>query len=98
MINSSFTISFPFVKEKKYRNLYNRNVKVSTNKFIELEFTKYNLNLFELEFSSAFRGYDHAGPYFTLGLFGYSFYVKLYDKRHWDYINNCWENYEYTNS
>lgn len=35
---------------------------------------------------------DHAGIRLVLTLFGWDFAVELYDARHWDDSNNCWEN------
>lgn len=36
---------------------------------------------------------DHAGLNFDVTLFGVSFAASLYDVRHWDYENDCWETY-----
>lgn len=36
---------------------------------------------------------DHAGLRLALGLFGYAVHLEIYDNRHWDYKQGCWETY-----
>jgi hypothetical protein len=37
---------------------------------------------------------DHAGPKFGLAILGFEFNIALFDMRHWDSFDNCWENKE----
>ena len=37
---------------------------------------------------------DHAGVETQLSLLGITFGFNFYDNRHWDYINNKWEEYD----
>lgn len=34
---------------------------------------------------------DHAGFRFYVEIFRLNFEVSIYDNRHWDYVNDCWE-------
>lgn len=36
---------------------------------------------------------DHAGWTFDLKILGFSIHLNIYDTRHWDYDNDCWEVY-----
>lgn len=36
---------------------------------------------------------DHAGIQFEIGLLGYEVEFHMYDVRHWDNENKCWEVY-----
>lgn len=38
---------------------------------------------------------DHAGVHCTLALLGVVFHLSVCDNRHWDWINDCWENGEH---
>jgi hypothetical protein len=59
------------------------------NKFWELEILKDACILTaEIHFNER---RDHAGFKFELGLFGYAMLFQIYDNRHWDYTNDCWE-------
>ena len=65
--------------------------KLSTHKFFELELQIDSSHLFELQIDLRFRGRDHAGPAVTLNLLCLVVSARMYDHRHWDYKNNCWE-------
>lgn len=70
----------------------------SRTKFITdyraLELTAYRTpDIISIELNITMRR-DHSGFRFYLGLIGYSIEVYLYDTRHWDSDNNCWEKYE----
>lgn len=51
----------------------------------------------ELDFGYIFKGQDHAGPEIAISLLGYTLSAQIYDRRHWDHDNNCWENSERKN-
>lgn len=61
------------------------------HKFWEVQVIK-NDNLLRLEFGWTVCE-DHAGVNLELGLFGYEIHFTFYDHRHWNYKNNCWEQY-----
>lgn len=48
------------------------------------------LNIFSLEITRT-RKVDHAGVNIDIALFAFHFRVAWYDKRHWDWKNNTWE-------
>lgn len=96
MINIKLNLHNPFSKEN-FKNFYSKNFKLITHKYFEFQLIRYGINLFEFELDLSFRGHDHAGPSLELGIFGYLVYIRIYDNRHWDYTNNCWEEYEHTN-
>jgi hypothetical protein len=60
----------------------------------ELEHTYYSPMLFDAEVLWN-RQTDHAGFEFTIGLLGYGVSFRIYDTRHWDSYNNCWEEYTF---
>ena len=90
MIRIDIVIDNPF-KKHPFKNIWTKCVRVSENKTLELQFYRYSYHIFEFGVETIFKGQDHAGPKFELGLFGWYFVVSLPDNRHWDYINNCWE-------
>lgn len=79
----------PFVKES-FKNLFSRSFKVSNNKFFEFEALYHSFMILELELSYTKRR-DHAGLNVVLGLLCYSVCFRVLDRRHWDYLNNRWE-------
>lgn len=59
-------------------------------------FIKFNVgvNICDGLFSVFFRAsrkHDHAGVSIGFALFGWHFSIELYDMRHWDDENDCWE-------
>lgn len=96
MINIRLSLQNPFGKEN-FKNLYSKSFRLMPHKHFEFELIRYGINIFEFELDLSFRGHDHAGPSLELGIFGYLLYIRIYDKRHWDHINNKWEEYEHTN-
>lgn len=69
------------------------------NKFWELqctnEFTKETIFSFHLSLT---QKCDHAGFDFCLEILSFYFCFKIYDCRHWDYDNKCWESYDKENN
>jgi len=80
-----------FNKKNKFKNIFSYYKPISKNKNIELELLYTNFTLFKLEIDLHFIARDHAGVLFELNLFGYEGSFKIYDSRHWDYENWCWE-------
>ena len=68
------------------------NKTLSTNKSFEIQLTKFKAhNILCVEINTFLNGTDHAGPEIVIEIFGIFFTMKLYDHRHWDYINSKWE-------
>jgi hypothetical protein len=87
MININLSLINPF--SDRWDMLWYRHGLVSQYKAWELNGYRTHY-LIELSLRLNIRG-DHAGVNLELGLFGYSIELALYDTRHWDYENNCWE-------
>lgn len=90
MINFALRIYNPF-KHDEFKNIYCLEKLVAKNKAFKFEVTKYAHYLFEFHLDLNIVGGDHAGPSLEVNLFGYTVDIELYDTRHWDYENNCWE-------
>lgn len=52
-------------------------------------FEAYDLVDFDLDIN--FHRQDHAGPSLNISLFGYTLFLQIYDKRHWNYDEDRWE-------
>ena len=77
-----------------FRNIWNGCRALTLNKNIELQFSYYAFNWFELAVDLNWRQQDHAGPWITLNIFGWTLDLRLYDRRHWDDTTNTWRPYE----
>lgn len=62
---------------------------ISKNKHLEIQFFPSDVN-FEFEFVIHTKG-DHAGIRFEITLFEQIFIIHFYDKRHWDWTRDKWE-------
>ena len=89
MINVSAIIKNPWSKGI-HRSLISKSGKLFRNKYWEAEIYLYTPNILGISIDTSWRGSDHAGISIELILLKYTFCVKLYDSRHWDYDNNCW--------
>jgi len=96
MFRFYFALKNPFkrarIEQKDYIE-YDR--KITTNKSVEVQFSRWEAyNIFEFSFDTIWFGQDHGGIGFDIEVLGYYFSAKIYDIRHWDYENHCWEEYE----
>jgi len=67
--------------------------KISKNKAIEISsLNDFKRNIFNLNFVIE-RNQSHAGFHFLIAVFTWMFEFNIYDIRHWNYDNNCWEVY-----
>jgi hypothetical protein len=80
-------ISLPF---EHFNNLGCIHGCIGKNMAWELEHNHYSGSLFDIDFSWSIRE-DHAGIELTLGLFGYGIGFRIYDTRHWDYEQGCYQ-------
>lgn len=67
---------------------------ITTNKFLEIQCNLFDHlsrnNIFEFNLTWTIKQ-DHAGPNFTVIIFGVIyFHIMIYDNRHWDWENNKW--------
>lgn len=87
-----FSLRNYFKKKNVFDNLWVFFKHLSKNKNIEIELLKSNNYWFKVELDGSFIGQDHAGIFFEISLASYCLTLNLYDSRHWDSKNNCWEN------
>jgi len=68
------------------------NFRVADNKSIEIDWGHFAecAKIFEASFKITERE-DHAGARLCFEIIGYFFHIVLYDHRHWDFENDCWE-------
>lgn len=66
---------------------------LSENKSAELQITNFKSTQTVLNFVLDLHwwGSDYQGPKFDVELLGFMFSISMYDHRHWDYENHCWE-------
>ena len=90
MINLNFNISWPF-KEISRRDYIEKSWKLSKNKSVEVQLSRGGNSLLGINIRLDIYGADHAGLKFELEFMRHFLIVDLYDNRHWDYENHCWE-------
>lgn len=93
MIYFNIRLSNPFTKDDEYYKTKSIFGRLSKNKNWEIELHNSPDNLFCLGCDIGFRR-SHSGICIWFGLFRYWFSFEIYDSRHWDYKNNCWESVE----
>jgi hypothetical protein len=70
----------------RFMNYWSTHFVLSQYKVFEAELIYSDQTWYRFEFTW-YRKQDHAGPRFSIGLFGFEFQMKVYDTRHWDYEN-----------
>ena len=90
MIYFNINLRNPWSHE--FDNLWSRTWHIIKHKYLELEFYK-DSSLLSVSFYWTIRQ-SHAGLDIELGLLGYCVHSMIYDNRHWDYDNNCWQKYD----
>jgi hypothetical protein len=91
-----FAIKNPFKRSRITQTDYiEYDRKITKNKSVEVQFSRWEAyNIFEFSVNTIWFGEDHGGIGFDIEVLGYMFAAKIYDIRHWDYENHCWEEYE----
>jgi hypothetical protein len=74
---------------QKYFSFYK---KLSKYKNLEFETFYAGCHIFQLELDFSPIAKDHGGLTLTLNFLGFEACLRIYDSRHWDYKNWCWEN------
>lgn len=87
----NFSIYNFFVKKEKWNKLFSFYMQLSEHKHLEFEMFYSNHHLFSFEFQIKPIKQDHAGGKILLNVLGWEAEIRVYDNRHWDYQNNCWE-------
>lgn len=87
----NFSIFNFFLKKEKFDKFFFYHRHLWGKKYLEFECDYYNYYWFKFEFEFRPIGKDHGGLRLELSILGYNLDLKIYDSRHWDYKNNCWE-------
>ena len=95
MIDFGIRLRNPFPC-KPFQNLWAGARKLTTHKFVELQFSRYMFNWFELAVDLNWRQTDHAGPWVTFNVGGWTVDLRIVDNRHWNDETNTWATYEST--
>lgn len=84
-------ISFTYKKQKEAKDYVEKTWKVSTNKSLGLQITKWGSSwtLFCVDIIPSWYR-SHSGLLIELGLFGYSLIIDFHDNRHWNYYEGRW--------
>jgi hypothetical protein len=87
----NFTIRNFCKPRKDFEKYFSFYKQLSEYKNIEFEifYSGDNIFQFELDFSPIAK--DHGGLGINLNLLGFEAGLRIYDSRHWDYKNWCWE-------
>ncbi len=93
MIDFGVRLRNPFPCQQ-FKNIWAGARKLTKHKFIELQFSYYIFNWFELAVDLNWRQTDHAGPWITVNVFGWTVDLRIADSRHWNDETNTWEVYE----
>jgi hypothetical protein len=93
MIYFGFSISWP-LKQIEQKDYIEKTWKLSKNKSLEVQLSRAGNTLLGASVDFSPYGCDHAGLRIVLDFMRYFLVINLYDNRHWDYENNCWEKYE----
>ena len=73
---------------EKYFSFYKQLSKYKNLEF-ESFYSGHNIFQFELDFCPIAK--DHGGLNITLNFLGFEGSLRIYDSRHWDCKNWCWE-------
>lgn len=87
MVHLTFRIQFPVDRWKSVWRISGKTL--VSHKCWEFEIFETS-DLIALNFSLT-SGKDHAGLGLEFAILGYSAEFIVYDTRHWDYENKCWE-------
>lgn len=90
MLRLDLLLSNPFVVDK-FKNLCSKSGLISTNKAVEAQVYRHSPVLIKFELVMSHSGRDHAGYSIAAGICGYVIEFSIFDTRHWDYKNKCWE-------
>lgn len=80
-------------KVKWFSSYFDR--KISKNKSFEWQTDYFGwTSLLGVNIDLIPTGESHASIGFDITILGFMVAAKIYDSRHWDYENNCWEEYD----
>lgn len=89
MINIWIAFRNPFLV-RPFRAVWLKEKSITQHKTMEVQISRYAFNWLELQLDLNWRGTDHAGPWFMIGLLGWQLDIRMYDRRHWNHETNSW--------
>jgi len=95
ILNIRFELRNPFDRWDYFNNLGCISGMITKFKAWELEHSYYSPLLFDFELRWN-RQTDHAGFEFGLGILGYGIHFRIYDTRHWNDYDKCWEEHNFS--
>jgi hypothetical protein len=95
ILNIRFELRNPFDRWDYFKNLGGVYRGLWGFKAWELEHTYYSPLLFDFELCWTTQ-VDHAGFEFGIGILGYGIHFRIYDTRHWNDYDRCWEQRDYS--
>jgi len=66
------------------------HTKLFHHKYLEIQIGRFDNHGFNFQFEFSTKR-DHAGLLWYNEILGYHFIITIYDNRHWDTVNSCWE-------
>ena len=92
MLNLSLKLSNLWVKEdgEHFDIIFIAEEKLTENKSYCFQISRDKSALFDFSLNTNWRGQDHAGPEFTLGLLTFTVSLHLSDNRHWNHEAGRW--------
>lgn len=96
MIHLHFDLQNPWHNEIRcpWRDIYQKSWALTKNKTLEICLDFYPFVFAHFHLDTRWRGYDHAGIVFSIGLLGFGFQLQFHDNRHWNDETNDWVKYE----
>ena len=95
IVNIRIELKNPFDTWDYFNNFGCVSGDLFSHKAWELEHSYYSPLLFDFEVRWT-RGQDHAGVEIGAGMLGYGISFRIYDTRHWNHMENCWETHEHS--
>jgi len=95
IVNIRIELKNPFDTWDYFNNFGCVSGVLFAHKAWELEHSYYSPLLFDFEVRWT-RGQDHAGVEIGAGILGYGISFRIYDTRHWNHMENCWETHEHS--
>ena len=95
ILNLRFELTNPWDPWDHFKNLGCISMMITRFKACELEHSYYSPLLFDCELSCTHKC-DHAGFEFGVGILGYGIHFRIYDTRHWNDFDNCWEQRDFS--
>jgi hypothetical protein len=95
ILNIRIELTNPFDRWDYFNNLGCIHGKLAKYLAWELEHSYCSTLLLDVEAKITHKT-DHAGIEIGVGLLGYGINFRIYDTRHWNHFDNCWEERDFS--